>query len=128
MNYKVDAGNLTVIALMEGSSIGSPAITGYFTRVDVPSELTIGDEISIKVDGNLEDPTRSALAHWNGAFTAEGNGRKDCATFDGYGKVIGPEWAATLKLGPMPDTPVTIIVKLWGNPSAWAYRECPPGF
>lgn len=107
---------------------GSPGITGVFTRFEVSAEIPVGDEIRIVVDGNLYDYSRSPLAHWNGAFTAEGNGRKDCSTFDGFGTTIGPEVRHTLKLGPMPDTPVDIEVKLWGNPSAWAYKECPPGF
>jgi len=80
------------------------------------------------VDGDLYDYSRSPTAHWNGAFTAEGNGQKDCETFDGLGTVIGPTTSRTLKLGPMPDHVVDIEVKLWGNSSAWAYRQCPTGF
>jgi len=106
------------------------AITGWFNSgyPQYDTEVPVGDNIKIKVDGDLQDLTRSPTAHWNGAFTAEGNGKKDCTTFDGYGTVIGPEWADTLNLGSMPNKPMTITVTLWGNSSAWAYRQCPPGY
>jgi len=109
------------------SGIGSPAYSGEFTRTDVPSEIPVGDDIVITVDGNVEDPSKSAADLWSGAFTAEGNGQKDCAVFKGSGVKIGPEWAPHLNLGAMPDSPVEITLRLWGNEAYWDPGR-PPGF
>lgn len=99
---------------------GSPGITGEITRFDVPSEVPVGDEIKFKVDGNLYDPTRSPLAIWNWVLVAKGNGKRDYAIGSGTGTVIGPEWAPTLRLGTMPDAPVHIELRLYGNSSMWS--------
>jgi len=109
------------------SGIGSPAYAGEFTRVEVPSEIPVGDEIAITVDGNLKDYSKSAADFWSGAFTAEGNGQKDCKVFKGSGSIIGPEWATVLSLGTMPDRPVEITLRLWGNEAYWNPGK-PPGF
>ncbi|GAI78668.1 unnamed protein product [marine sediment metagenome] len=95
-------------------------ISGEITRFDVPSEIPVGDEISFKVDGNLYDPTRSPLAVWNWCLAAKGNGRKDYAFGAGTGTVIGPEIAPRLKLGIMPDVPVEVELRLYGNSSMWS--------
>jgi len=95
-------------------------ITGNITRFDVPSEIPVGDEISIRVDGDLRDLTRSPLAIWNWVLAAKGNGQKDFAFGAGTGTVIGPEWAPTLRLGTMPDVPVNIELRLYGNSSMWS--------
>ena len=80
------------------------------------------------MDGNLHDPDRHWLAEWRGCFTAEGGGMKDCACFKGVGENIGPETAATLILGPMPNTPVNLEVKMWGASEYTGPDERPPGF
>ncbi len=98
------------------------AITGSITRFDVPSEIPVGGAINIKVDGDLRDPTRSPLAVWNWCLAAKCKvtGKKDYAFGAGTGTVIGPEIAPTLKLGTMPDVPVTIELRLYGNSSMWS--------
>lgn len=112
-----------------GSKVGAwEDVYGNFTRLDYPSVVAVGDEIEIVVDGNLYDPSRSHLARWVGCFTAEGGGMKDCACFSGLGQAIGPETAATLRLSPMPEAPITITVKLWGTTGYVPPDERPPGF
>lgn len=96
--------------------ISSPGITGAFTRVDAPATLSVGSEINVKLDGNLYNYDFSWWRVWTGCFTAERTGYRDYAQFGGSGVEIGPEWAVTLGLGPMPDSSVNITVKLWGNP------------
>ena len=95
-------------------------ITGEITRFDLPSEIAVGKLISFKVDGDLYDPTRSAIAIWNWVLAAKGNKTKDFAFGAGTGTRIGPEIAPTLKLGTMPDVPVTIELRLYGNSSMWS--------
>jgi hypothetical protein len=97
-------------------SLGAGNITGAFTRCEVPSELAPGKEIKVVVDGNVSDQTRSPTAIWTGCFTVEGDGRRDYDTFTVNGKSGGPTFAPTLSLGIMPDVPVNVTVKLWGNP------------
>ena len=96
------------------------SITGTITRFDVPSVIPVGSEIKFKVDGDCYDPTRSPLAMWNWVLAAKGNGKRDFAFGAGTGTVIGPEIAPTLKLGIMPDIPVTIELRLYGNSSMWS--------
>lgn len=114
--YEIQGGKL-VACDSENAKVGSNpgSITGAFTRCDVPAEVAVGEEIKFKVDGNINDPDRSWAAQWTGCFTAEGDGRKDYDTFNVVGKTGGPEWAPTLSLGIMPDIPVNVTVKLWGN-------------
>jgi len=100
--------------------IGANTIAGEFTRLEYPKSLDPGQDIEIKVDGNLVDLTKSWLDFWQGCFTIEGAGRKDADRFSGTGTVIGPEWAPTLRLGAMPSASVTITVKMWANDSVWA--------
>jgi len=103
---------------VEAKEYGSPGITGEITRFDAPSEVPVGNEINFRVDGNLYDPTRSPTAMWNWVLAAKGNGRRDYAVGSGLGTAIGPEAAPTLRLGAMPNTPVTIELRLYGN-SSW---------
>lgn len=104
--------------------IGASTITGEFTRLKYPKSLEPGQEIKIKVDGNLIDLSKSWADFWSGYFTAERVGYRDGQIFGGNGTVIGPDYLPgfppTLKLGSMPGTSVTIIVKLWANESYWA--------
>lgn len=95
-------------------------ITGEFTRLDYPKSLNPGEDIEIKVDGNLVDLSKSWIDFWSGCFTAERPGVKATDRFSGNGTVIGPEWAPTLHVGTMPSASVSIIVKIWANESYWA--------
>lgn len=103
--------------------IGASTITGKITRLKYPKSLEPGKDIEIKVDGNLVDLTKSWYDFWAGCFTAERTGYRDHQVFGGNGTVIGPDYPPgfppTLKLGPMPSTSVTIIVKLWANEDFW---------
>jgi len=108
--------------------VGSPGITGDIIRFDAPSEVPVGDEIKIKVDGNLNDPTRSPTAIWNWVLAVKGNGERDHAFGAGTGTVIGPETAPTLSLGVMPNMPVTVELRLYGNSSmlsTWDWTAWP---
>jgi hypothetical protein len=109
------------------SAIGSPAYSGEFTRIDVPSEIPVGDDIVIRVDGYLTDYSKSSADFWSGAFTAEGNGEKDYRVFRGTGKTIGPEGVQSLNLESMPNHSVDITLRLWGNEAYWNPGR-PPGF
>lgn len=109
------------------SAIGSPGYTGEFYETTVPSEIPVGDSIVIRVDGEVIDLSKSAADFWSGAFTAEGNGEKDCKVFRGTGKTIGPEGAQLLSLGSMPNHSVDITLRLWGNEAYWSPGK-PPGF
>jgi hypothetical protein len=110
------------------SAIGSPAYSGEFTRIDVPSEIPVGDDIVITVDGYVEDPSKSWADFWSGAFTAEGNNLRDCTVFRGTGVKIGPEIPIPkLSLGKMPDYSVDITLRVWGNEAYWNPGR-PPGF
>ena len=100
--------------------IGTNTIAGEFTRLEYPKSLDQGQDIEIKVDGNLVDLTKSWLDFWSGYFTAERVGYRDGQIFGGNGTVIGPEWAQTLRLGSMPSASVNIIVKMWANEDFWA--------
>jgi len=100
--------------------IGISTIAGEFTRLDYPKSLEPGEDIEIKVDGNLVDLDKSWLDFWAGYFTAERVGYKDGQIFGGNGVAIGPEWTPTLHLGAMPSTSVSITVKLWANEDYWA--------
>ena len=100
--------------------IGISTIAGEFTRLDYPKSLDPGEDIEIKVDGNLVDLSKSWLDFWQGCFTAECAGYKAKDQFFGAGTVIGPAWALTLRLGSMPSSSITIIVKMWANDSYWA--------
>ncbi|GAI38744.1 unnamed protein product [marine sediment metagenome] len=100
--------------------ISSPAISGVITLFSVPTTLQVGNEIRVNIDGDLYDYDKAWYEPWYGCFTVERAGYHNYATFDGFGVVIGPEWAPTIGLGPMPDTTVLVTARLWAQPSAWA--------
>jgi len=100
--------------------ISSPAISGVITLFTVPATLKVGKEIQVKIDGDLYDYDKGWYEPWYGCFTVERAGYRNYDTFEGWGKVIGPQWAPTLGLGPMSDISVVVTVKLWAQPSAWA--------
>lgn len=99
--------------------VSSPGITGAITTLSVPETLKVGSEIRVKVDGSLYNYEYSWYDFWAGCLTAERTGYRDHKIFGGNGQVIGPEWAPTISLGPMPVSSVLITVKLWGNPDYW---------
>lgn len=99
------------------------AITGTITKVEVPDEIPVGDEIVVKVNGDLYDPSAGAIDFWSGAFVAKSSeGERDVGLFRGNGSKIGPEWFApiSLHLGTMPNRSVSIEVRLYGNDAYWA--------
>jgi len=104
--------------------IGANTIAGEFTLLKYPTSLDPGEDIEIKVDGNLVDLTKSWLDFWSGYFTAERVGCRDGQIFGGNVILFFldylPGSTPTLKLGPMPSASVNIIVKMWANENFWA--------
>ncbi|GAI41972.1 unnamed protein product [marine sediment metagenome] len=96
-------------------------ITGKITKVEIPSEIPVGDEIEVRVDGDLTDPTKHAADFWCGVFAAKtSEGIKDFDKFTGNGSRIGPELPTPrLHLGIMPNRSVSIEVRLFGHDDYW---------
>lgn len=103
--------------------VSSPGITGVITKLEVPRKLKVGAKINVKLDGDLYNPDFGWYDFWAGCFTVERAGYRSYKIFGGNGEVIGPDWAPTIGIGFMPSSPVTLTVKLWGNPDYWTFWD-----
>lgn len=93
------------------------SVTGSVKIISCPSQLKLGQGISITIDGDLyDDGFIPPWTVWYGRFKVVGNGITRQANFSGVGHGIGPESPPTFELGYMPDNDIDITAEIWALP------------
>ena len=93
------------------------SVSGEFTKLIYAEEVREGETIRMTIDANLYTDDlwiRLLPGGWSGQIIVTGNGRRETATFQGWGAEIGPETAGfNFNLGTMGKNPATFQIELY---------------